>query len=104
MMIDADGFCRMVKSISRNCQAVTRADIAGNEQIKFYALFYFCFDIIDMIDMSKDRLRMVEIYAYIHIRKISSDIQIQSHTGTDTVTIRSDMTTNSYCFHAFQHF
>ena len=104
MMIDADGFCRMVKSISRNCQAVTRADIAGNEQIKFSALFYFCFDIIDMIDMSKDRLRMVEIYAYIHIRKISSDIQIQSHTGTDTVTIRSDMTTNSYCFHAFQHF
>ena len=43
MMIDADGFCRMVKSISRNCQAVTRADIAGNEQIKFSASLLLLF-------------------------------------------------------------
>lgn len=104
MMIDADCFLCMVKSSTCNCQAVTRTDITGNKQIKFSAFFYFCLNISDTVYMTKDWFRMIQIYTDIYIRKIIPDIEIQRHTGTNAVTVRSDMSADTYCFNIFQYF
>ena len=47
--------------------------------------------------------KFLKIYIQnLYLRKILTDIQIQRHAGTDTVTVRSDMSGNGCAFYIFQ--
>ena len=103
MMVDADSLLSFFKKVTRKCQTVSGTDIAGNKEVK-YSVICLCFYFIDTFNMSEDRLRMIKINGHINIRKICSDIQVQRHTGADTVAIRTDMSANPDSFYTFQYF
>ena len=104
MMVNACGlFCR-VKILSGNSKTIQCADITGDKKIILFLFFCFCLNLIHSVDVIKYRLRLFQINICLNIRKILPDIKVQSHTGADAVSIRTDVAANAYGFYIFQYF
>ena len=104
MMINAGCLFCCVKIFPGNSKSVQRADITGNKQVINLICLCFCLNLIHSVNIIKHRLRIFQIDICLYLRIIFPKIEIQSHTGTDAVSIRTDVAADAHCFYIFQYF
>ena len=104
MMINAGCLFCCIEIFPGNCKSVQCADITGDKKIIHLIFFCFCLNLIHSVNVIKYRFPVFQINICLYIREILPNIEIQSHTGTNAVPIRTDVTANTNGFYIFQYF
>ena len=104
MMVNAGCLFCCIEIFPGNSKPVKCADITGDKKIIHLIFFCFCLNLIHSVNVIKYRFPVFQINICFYIRKIFPDIEIQSHTGTNAVPIRTDVTANANGFYIFQYF